>query len=92
MSRQRTATIGFGGWDLAGPGKTVANAQLAVSGEKGEYREFAGNVLTVEIRDFWRKREDSPSGQGYHYHRNAETYMLVGDVLGRGMVKLLEGK
>jgi alpha-galactosidase len=85
-------TIGFGGWKMAGPHLTVANAQLAVSGEKGKYPEFAGNVLTVEIRDFWKEAEESPRNQGYHYNRNAETYMLVGDALGRGMVELLEGK
>ncbi|NQT37673.1 MAG: sialate O-acetylesterase, partial [Planctomycetes bacterium] len=86
------ATIGFGGWEMAGPHVTVANAQLAVSGEKGKYPEFAGNVLTVETRDFWRDPSVSPSGQGYHYNRNAGTYMMVGDALGRGMVKLLNQK
>jgi alpha-galactosidase len=85
-------TIGFGGWKMAGPHLTVANAQLAISGDKGKYPEFAGNVLTVEIRDFWKEAEESPRNQGYHYNRNAETYMLVGDALGRSMVKLLEGK
>jgi len=84
------ATIGFGGWEMAGPHKTVADAQLAVSGERGKYPEFAGNVKTVEIRDFWRDVEDSPRSQGYHYNRNAETYMLVGEALGRGMVQLQE--
>lgn len=83
-------TIGFGGWELQGPHLTVANAQLAVSGEKGKYPEFKGNVLTVETRGFWRTVEQSPRNQGYHYNRNAETYMLVGDALGRGMVKLLD--
>ena len=86
------ATIGFGGWEMEGPHVTVANAQLAVSGEKGKYPEFAGNVKTVEIRDFWRAVEVSPRNQGYHYNRNAETYMLVGDALGRGMVNLLEAR
>jgi len=83
------ATIAFGGWDLKGPGLTVANAQLAVSGETGKYPEFKGNVKTVEARDFWRDKSVSPSGAGYHYNHNAETYMLVGDALGRGMVQLL---
>jgi len=41
-------------------------------------------------RDFWRSAEESPGNQGYHCNRNAETYMLVGDALGRGMIKLLE--
>jgi alpha-galactosidase len=84
------ATIGFGGWKLDGNGLTVANAQLAVSGDKGKYPEFRGNVLTVETRDFWREPEVSPKNQGYHYNQNAETYMLVGDALGRGMLELLK--
>ncbi len=84
------ATIAFGGSNLAGHGLEVANAQLAVSGETGNYPQFAGNVMTVEARGFWRDRDVSPSGQGHHYNNNAETYMLVGDALGRGMVELLE--
>jgi hypothetical protein len=84
------ATIGFGGWEMAGPHLTVAKAQLAVSGETGKYPEFKGNVKTVEIRGFWRGVEVSPRNQGYHYNRNAETYMLVGNALGQGMVKLLK--
>ena len=83
------ATIGFNGWEMAGPHLTVANAQLAVSGEKGKYPEFVGNVLTVESRDFWKDISVSPRNQGFHYNQNAETYMLVGDALGRGMVRLL---
>ncbi len=86
------ATIGFGGWEMTGNQLTVANAQLAVSGEKGKYPEFKGNVLTVETRNFWRDVDVSPRSQGFHYNRNAETYMLVGDALGRGMVRLHNGK
>ena len=86
------ATIGFGGWDMAGDAVTVANAQLAVSGEKGKYPEFKGNVKTVEIRDFWRPAAQSPKEQDFHYNQNAETYMLVGEALGKGMVGLLEKK
>ncbi len=84
------ATIAFGGWDLKGPGLTVADAQLAVSGDKGKYPEFAGNVKTVEVRDAWRDKEVSPTGQSHHYNHNAETHVLVGDALGRGMTELLE--
>ena len=84
------ATIGFDGWKMAGPHKTVAEAQLAVSGEKGKYPEFKGNVLTVETRDFWRDPEVSPKNQGFHYNQNAETYMLVGEALGKGMLEILQ--
>ncbi len=83
------ATIAFGGWDLKGPGLAVANAQLAVSGDKGKYPEFAGNVKTVEARDFWRDKSVSPSGQGYHYNHNAETHIEVGNALGWAMADLL---
>ena len=83
------ATIAFGGWDLAGAGLTVANAQLAVSGETGNYPEFEGNVKTVEARDYWKSTAESPGNQGHHYNNNAWTYMMVGDALGRAMAELL---
>jgi alpha-galactosidase len=84
------ATIAFGGWELDGPGLTIANAQLAVDGDKGKYPEFKGNVKAVETRDFWRDKEVSPSGAGYHYNHNAETYMEVGNALGWAMADLLK--
>ena len=71
---------------------TVANAQLAVSGDKGKYPEFKGNVKTVETRDFWRSAEESPRNQGYHYNQNAETYLNVGQEMGKGMLELLKAK
>jgi len=83
------ATIAFNGWDLNGPGLTVATAQLAVSGETGKYPEFRGNVKTVEARGFWRDKSVSPTGAGYHYNHNAETYMEVGNALGWAMADLL---
>lgn len=83
-------TIGFGGWAMKGPHLTVANAQLNVSGETGKYPEFANNVLTVETRQYWKDASVSPRNQDFHYNGNAETYLMVGDALGRGMVKLLE--
>jgi len=86
------ATIGFDGWKMAGPHKIVAEAQLAVSGDKGNYPDFNGNVLTVETRGFWREPEVSPRNQGFHYNQNAETYMLVGEALGKGMLELVRPK
>lgn len=83
------ATIGFDGWKMKGNALTVANAQLAVRGETGKYPEFKGNVRTVETRDFWREASVSPKNQGFHYNQNAETYMLVGEALGKGMLELL---
>ena len=60
-----------------------------MDGDKGKYPEFKGNVKAIDARPFWRGREVSPSGQGYHYNHNAETYMEVGNALGRAMAELL---
>ena len=52
--------------------------------------EFAGNVIFVPTHDFVRKPEDSPNpGHGHHEFGNAETYFLVGDALGKGLLKLI---
>jgi len=83
------ATIAFEGWNLARDGLTVAEGQLAVSGETGKHAEFAGNVKTIEARGYWRDASVSPKNQGFHYNHNAETYLLVGDALGRAMAELL---
>ena len=83
------ATSGFQGWTNPYPTRlAVCNAQLAV-GDPVKYPEFAGNVKTMESRSYWRDASVSPANQEYHYNRNAETYMLVGDALGRGMIDLL---
>ncbi|MCU0784566.1 MAG: hypothetical protein MUF81_11100 [Verrucomicrobia bacterium] len=71
-----------------GNGLIVANAQLAMN-NTSKYPQFAGNVKTMDTRGYWRSVAESPMDQGYHYNHNAETYMLTGDALGRGMIDLL---
>jgi hypothetical protein len=65
--------------------EAILNAQLAVDGEAGNYPQFENNVKTVYAH---------PLSQGGasngHYNNNAETYMLVGDALGRAMIDLLQ--
>jgi len=83
------ATIGFDGGPYAPDsayGKIHA-AQMAVS-DPTKHPEFAGNVMTMDTLDYWRTVEESPVSQGYHYNRNAEIFMLVGDAMGRGMIEL----
>ena len=79
-----------GPWvEAPGEWKTLRNAQRKVA----ERPEFQGNVLFVETHDFVRKPEDSPNPtHGHHEYGNAETYFLVGDALGKGMVTLLTPK
>jgi alpha-galactosidase len=63
---------------------SLMRAQAAVA----EYPEFKGNVAFVGTKAFWRPKEVSPSGQGYHWNTNAETYYLIGQAMGEAMKKL----
>jgi alpha-galactosidase len=85
------ATVGFGGHNMQEKFLRILKAQLAV-GDAKQHPEYAGTVASVDTRDFWREVDESPTNQDYHYNRNAETYMLIGDALGREMVRLLGGK
>jgi alpha-galactosidase len=64
----------------------IIAAQLGVA----EREKFMGTVTSVETRDFWRTREESPSGQGYHWNSNAESYYLIGEAMGKAMVELVQ--
>ena len=52
--------------------------------------EFKGTVSFVGTKDFFRPKEDSPSGQAYHWNTNAETYFLIGDAMAKSMISLLK--
>jgi hypothetical protein len=88
------ANTGMGGWNIVGGYKAKVEklmvAQLALA-DAQQYPEFKGNVAGVETRDFWRSREESPSGQDYHWYRNWETYYLIGKGMGDAMIPLLSG-
>jgi len=72
-----------------GFGLQLAEAQLAI-GDAKKHPEFAGNLKAVDSRDLWREANVSPKNQGYHYNRNAETYMEVGLRLGGAMAELMK--
>jgi hypothetical protein len=82
------ASVGFnaGAWDPGSSADTIFKAQMAV-GDDSAHPAFADTVASVDTTGYWR--DFGPSDQGYHYNHNAETYMLVGDAAGRGMVELL---
>lgn len=79
---------------MTGPEEThpralaLMKAQAAVA----ERPEFKGNVAFVSTRAFWRPADQSPSGQGYHWNSNAETYYLIGESMGQAMKRLLDVK
>ena len=65
----------------------VLDAMLAVAGDSGKYPEFKGNVATVYTH---------PLSQGgasnSHYNGNAQTYMDVGEAMGKAMVELMKNE
>ena len=49
------------------------------------------NALFIKTTDFARPAELSPNpGHGHHWFGNAESYFLIGDALGEGMIELLK--
>jgi len=80
---------GCGFTGRGGLGLQITEAQLAI-GDAKKHPEFAGNLKAVDSRDLWREAAVSPKNQGYHYNRNAETYMEVGLRLGWAMAELLK--
>ncbi|QOV91270.1 sialate O-acetylesterase [Humisphaera borealis] len=79
------AETGMTGMDEKHPrALSLMKAQAAVA----EHAEFKGNVAFVGTKAFWRPQEQSPSGQGYHWNTNAETYYLIGDAMGKAMLDL----
>jgi alpha-galactosidase len=63
---------------------SLMEAQAAVARRP----EFKGNVAFVGTRSFWRAKDVSPTGQGYHWNSNAETYFLIGKAMGEAMKEL----
>jgi len=54
--------------------------------------EFKGSVAFVPTQAMWRTQEQSPSGQGYHWNTNGETYYLIGEAMGEAMKELRKAK
>jgi hypothetical protein len=63
--------------------KFILDAQLAVS-DAGKYPQFEGNVATVYSNPL-----SMGGASNNHYNGNAETYMNVGEAMGKAMVTLI---
>lgn len=72
---------------VKGSGNKVMEGHFAVDGNSGRHPEFRGNVATV----YSNPLSMGGSGNG-HYGGNAETYMNVGEAMGKAMVELLKVK
>ena len=78
------ATLGQTKKGAGGNEGLILNAQLAVDGNSGKYPEFKGNVATVYTNPL--SMGGASSG---HYGGNAETYMNVGQAMGKAMAELI---
>ncbi|MGB2821459.1 MAG: sialate O-acetylesterase [Phycisphaerae bacterium] len=78
------ATLGQTKKGATGNEGKILEAQLAVDGETGKYPEFKGNVASVYSNPFCHG-----GASNGHYGGNAETYMDVGEAMGRAMVELI---
>ena len=80
-----TASLGQTEKGATDGGGKILDAMLAVDGESGKYPEFKGNVAAVYTHPL-----SKGGSSGGHYSGNAETYMNVGEAMGKAMVKLME--
>jgi hypothetical protein len=65
-----------------------ALALMQAQANVAQRAEFDGNVAFVGTRDFYRPKEESPSGQAYHWNNNAETYWRIGAAMGHALLEL----
>jgi hypothetical protein len=78
--------LGNGGPKASDNMLAIRNAQRAAASRD----EFKGTVAFAATADFARPANQSPNvGHGHHWFGNAESYFLIGDALGKGMLKLL---
>jgi len=78
--------LGNGGEKAGDNMLAIRKAQAAAAARA----EFGKTVRFVKTTPFARPADDSPNrGHGHHWFGNAESYFLIGDALGKAMVKLL---
>jgi hypothetical protein len=65
----------------------ILKAMFAVDGKNGKHPEFKGNVATVYSHPL-----SKGGASNSHYGGNAETYMDIGEGMGRAMADLFLGK
>jgi hypothetical protein len=78
------ATLGQTEKKAEGNEGLILDAMLAVDGTSGKYPKFKGNVATVYSHPL--SKGGASNG---HYDGNAETFMNIGEAMGKAMVDLL---
>jgi hypothetical protein len=76
---------------------TVELAQLAMANTT-TYPDFAGNVSVIDTRitykgfEFGQPVTNSPANEGFHWNRNAKTYLNIGLAMGDALSILAPGR
>jgi hypothetical protein len=78
------ATLGQTKKGAGGNEGKILQAQLVVDGNSGKYPELKGNVASVYSNPFCHG-----GASNSHYGGNAETYMDIGEAMGKAMADLL---
>lgn len=68
--------------------KGVIVAQLAVA-DPAKHPDLDGTVFCADTRPFWREHTVSPVNDVSHWNSNGESLFLIGDAMGKGLVKML---
>ena len=80
---------GFDGWGQRVPRRLeIIAAQFGACNRTRHPTQH--NCVAEETRSFWRSFNNSPVNQGYHWFHNAESYFLVGQAMGRGMLRAMQ--
>ena len=69
--------------NASGTEQPILDGMLAVDGNSGRYSEFSRNVATVYSHPL-----SKGGSSNAHYNGNAETYMNIGEAMGRAMLDL----
>lgn len=79
------AALGQNGEKMQPDARKVHDAQMAVG-------KSLKHVATIDTIPFYFPKEKSPGGREWDYQNNAESFLLIGDAMGKAMIGLLEAK
>ena len=67
--------------------RKVHDAQMAV-GDPAKHPAFKGNVASIDTIPFFFPKEKSPGGREWDYSNNADSFLLIGEAMGKAMLEL----
>ena len=81
------ATLGQYGAAMTPDTRKVHTAQMAVA-DPAKHPELKDNIASIDTMPFFFPKEKSPGGREWDYYNNAESFLLIGEAMGKAMVEL----